>query len=267
MKKRNLVWILGALALLFIANPAAAHNLWLNPGNHYPEAGETVDIGIGWGHQYPADRTDQEVKEDTVKQITAFDPDGEIVELERKSASLYQLKVQKPGVYLVTAGIKTGVFTTTPEGRKWANKKEVEHPLKCTSYNIIAKTLIVVGGNDKNLSGTAGQPLEVILLENPSKLKKGDRLPVRVLFEGKPMSGIELKAKYAGFDDSSNDGHGHGGDKKYPAETVTDEQGDAFIELKEEGSWMISLSHRTPYPDAETCDEYMYNSAFTFEIK
>jgi uncharacterized GH25 family protein len=70
VKKRNyLICFSGIMALLLVLSNAHAHNLWLNPGNHYPEVGETVDVGIGWGHEYPESRTDQEVKEDTVKQI------------------------------------------------------------------------------------------------------------------------------------------------------------------------------------------------------
>jgi uncharacterized GH25 family protein len=270
MKKKNyLRCLFGAFALLFVSTNAFAHNMWLNPGNHYPEVGETIDIGIGWGHKYVENRTDQEVKEETVKDISAVDPDGKVVELDRKSASLFQLKIDKPGVYLVTAGIKPGIFTTTPEGRKWANKKEVQHPLKCTAYNIIAKTVIVAGKNDRNLSAPTDQVLEVILLKDPSTLKKGDSLPVKVLFEGKPLAGISLNAKYAGYDkETSDEGHGpEHGEKHSPVETTTDENGQATMALETSGHWIILLSHRTPYPDTETCDEYMYNAAFTFEIK
>jgi uncharacterized GH25 family protein len=270
MKKKDyLLLLLGILALMFVPTNLFAHNLWLNPSNHYSEVGETIDIGIGWGHKYFENRTDQEVKEETVKEISAVDPDGEIVELARKSPSLFQLKIDKPGVYLVTAGSTPGIFTTTPEGRKWANKKEVQHPLKCTAYHIIAKTLILAGKDDRNISTPTSQPLEVIFLKDPSNLKKGDSLPIRVLFEGKPLAGISLNAKYAGYDkEASGDGHGHGpSEKHYPVETITDNQGEAAFTPETSGHWIILLSHRTPYPDTGTCDEYMFNAAFTFELK
>ena len=60
------------LFLMAMCLPASAHNLWLNPGDYYPQVGTTVDIGIGWGHTYPADRNDQEVKEDRVQEISLF---------------------------------------------------------------------------------------------------------------------------------------------------------------------------------------------------
>jgi uncharacterized GH25 family protein len=239
LKKKNYLFLLlGILAMIFVSTNAFAHNLWLNPSDHYPKVGQTVDIVIGWGHKYFKSRTDQEVKEETVMEISALDPDGEIVELERKSPSLFLLKINKPGVYHVTVGIEPGIFTTTPEGRKWANKKEVQHPLKCTAYNIIAKTLIVADNDVLNLSAQTNLPLEVMLLKDPSNLKKRDSLPIKVLFEGKPLAGISLNAKYAGFDkDPSEDEHGHEhGETKYPVETTTDENGEATITLETRGT-------------------------------
>jgi uncharacterized GH25 family protein len=275
------------MALLFAAPGAFAHNLWLNPGNHYPQVGETVEIGIGWGHKFPASRTDEEVKENAVEEITALDPDGQPVNLERESKSNYRLKVEKQGVYLISARIKSGFFTMTSEGRKWGNKKEVENADKCTSFNIDAKTLIVAGGGDKNLSGLMNQPLEVVPLKDPAGLKKGDSFPIKVLFNGKPLAGLAVKATYAGYEDpaaassqeektaakkgeagkSASEKGRKGAGSRCPVETATDDNGQAVIKVDTSGYWLATLSHRTPYPDAGVCDESMYNTAFTFEVK
>ncbi|MCU0589824.1 MAG: DUF4198 domain-containing protein [Syntrophobacteraceae bacterium] len=271
-----------ALTLLLTVSGAQAHNLWLNPSDHFPRAGDTVDIGIGWGHEYTASRTHQEVKDTTVEEITALDPDGGVVPLERASAALYRLKVEKPGVYLVSARVKPGVFTITPEGRKWANKKEVENPGKCTAFHISAKTVLVVGGSDRGLGGLAQQPLEVTPLVSPATLKKGTALPVKIWFEGKPIAGLAVRATYAGHEapkpaeekkdgqeaGSPGAGGGHaGGGTRFPVETVTDAQGHAIVPVDREGYWMINLSHKPPYPDPQTCDEHMFNHAFTFQVQ
>ncbi len=295
IRKRELVSLFCALVIVLAGSHAFAHNLWLNPSNHFPKPGETVDIGIGWGHQYTASRTHEEVKETTVEEITALDPDGQTVKLERESAALYKIKVEKAGVYLVTARIKPGVFTMTPEGRKWATRKEVENPTKCTAFHISAKTVLVVGGSDKNLSGLMNQPLELVPLSDPSKLKKGSALPVKVLFEGKPLAGFPVKATFAGYEEKGAGGsaaqkpaekgegpktgkepgsaeakqeQGHrGGGVRFPVETATDDQGQAVVPVDRPGYWLISLSHKPPYPDPEVCDEYMYNYTFTFQVK
>ena len=277
--KCPVILLFATVLMMLICSPGFAHNLWLNPSNHFPEVGATVDIGIGWGHTYPASRVDQEIKEDRVEEIKAIDPDGKTIDLTKVSMDLYQLKVDKPGAYLITAKIKSGFFTTTPQGRKWGNKKEIASPIKCTNFHIQAKTVLIAGGKDKNLIGVAGQPLEIIPLNNLEQLKPGDPMTIKLLFDGKPLPNAKVSATYAGFEpEGSKDMASHKPapkekkmDKKghkhhFPVETQTDGQGKAVLPLKNGGYWMIVLSYRCPYTDAVTCDEYMYNMAFTFEV-
>lgn len=259
-----LISIAAAFAV-FAAGSAHAHNLWLNPQEYSPEAGDTVEIGIGWGHHYTEDRTHQEVKDSTVQEISAIGPDGKTIDLAKKSASSYELETSKPGAYLLTARTSPVMFTTTPEGRKRGSREDVDKPIKCTAYNILAKTVIKAGGDDKNLEGQTGQKLEIIPLKNPADLEKADAFPVRVLFDNKPISGIELKANYAGFEEKDASGHGHGHDAA--AEATTDDDGEAEIRLEKQGHWIILLSHQTPYRDGDACDQSLHKSAFTFGVK
>jgi len=286
----SIATLLFALTLLLICPQAFAHNLWLNPGDYYPQVGTTVDIGIGWGHKYPADRTDQEFKEGRMEDIRAVDPDGLTVNLVQESVSLYKLKIEKAGAYLVTARIKPGFFTKTPDGRKWGDKKAVENCVKCTNFHIEAKTVIIAGGDGKNLSSTVNRPLELVPLKNPLDLKTGDSFAVKILYQGKPVPGLGVKATYAGFEGADVGGHAppekgrsgkdvrkgpgqaspekaHHAGRHVPVETVTDDQGQAVVQLDKSGYWMIMLSHRPPYPDKETCDQYMFNTTFTFQVK
>jgi uncharacterized GH25 family protein len=276
LRKVCIVLLSTVFCLIAFGSASQAHNLWLNPANYFPEVGTTVDIGIGWGHTYPANRVDQEVKDGRVEEITAVDPDGKTIDLSKVSAALYQLKIDKPGAYLITAQIKPGFFTTTPEGRKWGDKKEIANPIKCTNFHIQAKTMLIAGGKDQHLSGVTGQPLEIIPLNNLDQMKPGDALTIKLLFDGKPLPDATVRATYAGFETDDIAPHQAAskekkGDKKghhrhFPVETVTDGQGKAELPLKTAGYWMIVLSHRCPFADAGTCDEYMYNMAFTFEV-
>lgn len=264
------------LTLLVSGSSAFAHNIWINPMNHFPKVGETVDIGLGWGHTYPANRVDQEMKQGNVSHVTVFDPDGVKLAPVMVNETLYRLKIEKPGAYLVTAGIKPGIFTKTTEGRVWSDKKGVKNPISCTSFSIEAKAIIIAGGEDKNLSFATGQELEVIPLSNPANLKSGDKFSFMVLFRGKATQDITVNATYAGYTDGekAKDAASHKGqpkskDKKnhFPASTITDSQGKAIISLGKAGFWMMTLSHKTPYPDPDICDEYMHNMAFTMEIR
>lgn len=271
--KTKIGLILLSMGIMFVAvSQAFGHNIWINPSNCFPQVGETVDIAIGWGHTYTASRVDQEMKPGMFAYIQVMDPDEIKVEPVRVSEQLYRLKIEKEGVYLVTAGIKPGVFTMTPKGRQWCDKKGVEKPISCTSFQIEAKSVIVAGKLDQNLTTACGQELEVIPLSNPKTMKAGDTYNLMVMFKGKPAEGITVNATYAGYSDGEKSKdiapHGEKGGSKahFPVSTVTDRQGKAVIPLKKGGYWMIVLSHKSPYPDKEICDQYMHNMAFTFEV-
>ncbi|VBB42132.1 putative Nickel transport complex, NikM subunit, transmembrane [uncultured Desulfatiglans sp.] len=259
--------------LLFGGSQALAHNIWINPENHYPKVGETLEIGLGWGHTYPASRVDQEMKPGTLAYMQVLDPDGMKVEPEMISEKRYKLKIEKEGIYLVTAGIKPGVFTMTPRGRQWSDKKGVENAISCTSFSIEAKTIMIAGENDERLGAVTGQELEIIPLSNPKNIKPGDKLNLKVLFRGKAVEGVTVNATFAGYTSQGQskdvaphrDPKGH--KPSFPVSTVTDSEGKAAVSVTEPGYWMIVVSHRSPYPDKETCDEYMHNMAFTFEVR
>lgn len=273
MKLKNLSVFVLLWFFLFGGSQALAHNIWINPENHYPQVGETVDIGLGWGHTYPVSRVDQEMKPGILAYIHVLDPDGSKVEPEMISETHYKLKIEKEGVYLVTAGIKPGIFTMTPKGRQWSDKKGVENAISCTSFSIEAKAIIIAGENDERLGAVTGQELEIIPLSNPKTTKPGEKLNLKVLFRGKPVEGVTVNATFAGYTSQGEskdiaphrDPKGH--KPSFPVTAVTDDEGKAAFSVNQAGYWMIVVSHRSPYPDKETCDEYMHNMAFTFEVR
>jgi uncharacterized GH25 family protein len=120
----------------------------------------------------------------------------------------------------------------------------------------------------------AGQPLEVVALSNPGTVKPGDAFDVLILFRDQPAEGLTVNAVYAGFAEEvdvaphtpqtmkKDTGKAH----RFPVSAVTDSTGKASLALTKKGFWMISICHKTPYPDPDICDEYMNNMAFTFEI-
>ena len=124
----------------------------------------------------------------------------------------------------------------------------------------------------------------MIPLTNPQTLKKGDNLNLKVLFDGKPLAAATVRATYAGFETGDIASHGasqadakagagkmagkkdKNRAKRFPVETITDESGQAVMQLNQTGCWMILLSHKPPFADSQICDECMYNTAFTFQI-
>lgn len=258
--------------LLALAGTAAhAHMLWLNPMNYTPAVGSTTEIGIGFGHSFPANRVEQEVKEDKVAAIKALGPDGQEVPLVKTAPDRYQLKIEKAGAYVITAGLKPGFFTMTPEGRKWGDKKEIANGIKCTNFHIEAKAVLLAGNDGQNRDRATGQTVDLILLSDPRQVKAGEKLEAQVLYQGKPLADAVVKAVYAGYEapkstENASTQKGHGV-HHYPVEAQTDAQGRVVFAPDRAGHWLAIVSHKPAYGDKETCDEYMYNVTYAFEVK
>lgn len=263
---RNIFTIIAAVLL---CSPVSAHMLWLNAPDQSPGVGDTVEIGIGWGHSFKTDRIDQQLKEGQIEAVQAVDPQGVTVELERKAVDRYELKVEQAGAYIVTARMKPVSFTNTADGRKWGDKKSVAEAVKCTNFHMTAKTVVIAGGVADKRGAPGGLTLELIPLSDPTQLGKDRVFTAEIRYNGQPLAGARISAVYAGFDDQS--AKGETSDKKarpglHPVRVDSDAQGRVELPLERAGHWLVVLSHTTPYPDSATCDEYMFTSTYTFEV-
>jgi uncharacterized GH25 family protein len=261
--KRILTLFCSALIIL-IPSIAFSHNLWLNVSDYSPKVGESVEIEIGWGHQFPKDEV---IGEGIIKEIYALDPAGEKISLKKISSSHFNLKPNRRGSYSLVAMINPVFFSITTKGRKMGNKRELKNVVQCTYYDIRAKGIIAVAGGDKGFSRQVDPVLEIVPLTSPGNLKEGDSFPLKVLFQGKPLSGVYLEATYAGCP-SQEASFGH---KTVAVSFVhkvqTDKHGETVIKLVKKGNWMVKVNHKIPFPDPEECDEYSYSTTLTFEVK
>jgi len=252
---KRVLFVLYLSIILTATSSAWGHMLWINVNNYQPDVGESVHIEISWGHKFPKDEI---VKPERLARVYAVDPKGQSAPLNEISAGHCELTVKQPGAYLVFAEIKPGVYTKTTDGYKRQNKKGLDNALHCVSYDMRAKAVINVGGQDQGLSRETGDLLEIVPLANPAGLKEGDTLPVKVLFRGAPLFRDFLHATYAGF---SNEG------ETFAFSTMINQEGKANIRLLKGGSWLVKIPHKRPYPDQEECDENFFCSTLTFGVK
>ena len=229
-----------------------AHMLWFNLSTYHPRPGETVWVEIGWGHKYPRD---QVIGEGWLERVYAIDPRGERVSLQKIFPSFYRFVPTLRGAYLIVAELKSGFLSITTDGHKLGNKKQFKNVVSCFKYVMNAKALIEVGGKSKGFSRTAGEPLEIIPLENPANLKPGDVMPLKILFKGKPLSKTNLQAIYAGY--RTHEKH------HWAVERRSDSNGVVRIKIKPGGQWMFKVSHKVPYPDISEADQYSYTTSLT----
>lgn len=240
---------------LFTVSSAHAHYLWFNIDNYQLKKGETAEIKISWGHGFPRDEV---IEEKLLNKVRVLDLSGNEIPLSQVSPTQFGFSPRKPGVYMVLANIHPVFLSKTTEGYKRQSKKGTENVLSCVRVDIRTKAIIQVDGKEEGFSAITGDPLEIIPLRNYGALKEGDVFPIKVIYNGKPLSHAEIHATYEGFLDKPDD---------FAFNTKTDEQGLAYIKILKRGKWFVNVTHEVLYSDPEECDKYKYNYNFTFEIK
>jgi uncharacterized GH25 family protein len=251
--KRGLQLVI-TLAFVCWAASAGAHSMWLNMDGHLFSKGQTVTIDIGWGHKFPKDT---EIKDGMLKEIVAIAPDGKKISLKQISETRFEFVPEEAGVYLICANVHPGFVSRTTEGYKMGPRSQFEKVVSCFHYDIRTRTFVSVGDTRDVPARTTGDPLEIVPLADPFGLAQGSDLPLKILFNGAPLTKGKVSATYAGFSDEPN----------VFAQTVeTDEAGTARIHLSEKGKWIVSVTHEIPYPDTKECDTNKFNATMTIDV-
>ena len=168
-------------------------------------------------------------------------------------------KLFQPGSYLAVAGKKWTYWVKTTEGFiEGKNKSQVKNALKGIYSAKFCKAVITVdkpGGNV--FSKIVGHELEIIPLKDPATLTRGEVLPIKVLFKGKPAE-MEVKATYDGYSSRNN----------VFAETIkTNTQGLGEIKIGKKGKWLVKTNYTEKAADNRLYDEKMYAATLTFQTQ
>lgn len=243
-KSRIALTLGGRLALassLALATPALAHDTWVTPNRFAAPPGEQVTLDLTSGMAFPT--LDYAIRPERIS-AAKMRLAGATSELAQRGAGPHSLKLpvllEKPGVatvwielapkeldleldkvqeYLDEIGASAeirGIWEKAREKRRWI---EV--------YSKHAKTYVRVGEPEGDRSGTepVGMALEIVPEKDPTALRAGDTLPVRVLRNGQPYPGLPVGLVRQG------DEHG--------SLQTTDAEGRATVRLGRTGRWML----------------------------
>lgn len=228
-----------ALAVLCLTLPAFAHDTWLLPERWRLGAGEQIVLALTSGMDFP--RPETAVTADRLE-AQSVRLAGKINPLALGSASR---ALTLSGI-LKEAGVATAWITTrprsltlTPEqvehylaevgaadtiGEQW---KRSGHTAWRETYVKTAKTIARVGDaiSDSSWAEPAGISLEIVPDSDPTQLKQGDLLSIRLLWQGKPLPDLAVGAAAAS--------------PAKPALARTDAQGRASFKLDRSGPWLL----------------------------
>ena len=242
--------LFATLALLVTASgPARAHDMWVEPESYTVAAGRPAAIALRVGHaddedawRAPWERVhsfrsygpkgvqDRQTAlvvpapEGTANATFAFETAGTHIVALESYHSTSTLDAVKFNDYVKTEGLDNVTALRTQAGKMETPGTEL--------YSRRAKALVQVGGRaTDNILQPIGQTLEIVPMRNPYASGTGTALPVRVLFQGRPIAGVQIRLLPL-----SNK-------VVEPVKLRTDADGRATFDVPRRGRWLIMAVH------------------------
>lgn len=242
-----------------ILSSASAHDFWLAAQND-----KNLQVQIGYGHAFPG------VEKISEKRIGLFEvpfalKDGKKIEL-KQSGENYNFEGTKltKGSYMLVGEYKP-TFWSQDANDKWAmhtdriNGKDIKY---CQLAKMSAKMVLNVDGADDDMIATkpVGQTLEIVPLANPAKFAVDQFFGMQVLFKGEPLAGVDVGV-ISPYLENEHD------NEQRAFWGKTDKNGRVNIKLFKAGTYAVSVLYKKPFEDKVKCDEEVFESTFTFELK
>jgi uncharacterized GH25 family protein len=254
-------WITAA-ALLFtaLAAPLRAHDFWIEPSSFHPAPGERVGIRLRVGEHFKGDPVPR--NPERIERFAQVGAAGElpVQGVEGMEPAGYAA-FQAPGLYWIvydsnhsSVELEAAVFEKYlgEEGLEKVSRERARRGQDKAAvreiYSRCAKSLVRAGSPPgDNASGwdkPLGLALELVPEADPYALAAGGELPVRLLYQGKPLAGV-LVAAFS---------------RESPDEKVTarsDADGRVRLRLARPGVWLVKAVHMVEPPkeaDAKEAD-------------
>lgn len=269
---RGPVWALALGILLVAAKPAQAHDYWLEfqPAAPTPGADMAVALWLGENFIPEAQTAIQDARAVSLRHITRFSdvdllprthlggapllrlgvaaPGGHLLTLERETTQV-QLRARRFNRYLEQEGLHDALAERKRSGELWRRGTE--------RYQRYLKAFVQVGdGADGVSTRVLGQRLEVVPERDLATVKVGERLGVRVMFEGRALAGAQVEA------------FARTGDARTPAAQagVTDATGRTEFTVSETGTWLVRTVHMQRCVGCEQIQWESFWAAYSFAL-
>jgi len=261
--KRRIALLAAALSL---AAPVFAHDFWIEPSTFRPAVGSTLGVRLVVGQRFRGDALPRnpamiarfvlvtEAGETSIGGRAADEPAGSVLIDQtglaliayRSLESPVSLEAAKFEDYLKEEGLEAVIAARAKRGDSQKPSREL--------FSRSAKLLIAADG-----SGTTGYDrvlgltLELVPEKNPYAMKGGEELPVRLLYEGKPLADALVVA--LAYDE--------------PVKKIaqrSDAKGRVSLRLPREGVWLVKAVHMVPLAGNPNADWRSIWTSLTFEL-
>ena len=257
------------LLTIFLATTVFAHEYVLIAYNYIVKEGEKLELHFfvadGFNIllerpvQKPITKIFELINENGKTDLLSKSKDGALPILEMdvdfKGLGLIHMERDYARITLPNDEFKSYLEVDNIENIKINDSTKTEQSERYTRY---IKTLIQSNPkpNDEIYKTVVGQNFEIVLLQNPYELRKGDWISAKVLFMGKPLINKVITAR-----------NRIGNESAIFQYSRTDENGKCSFKLEREGDWFFHATHMIASPDKNDTDWESFWTTFSFGIK
>lgn len=275
---------LAAITLVLSAGVLSAHDFWIVPDAFQIASGGSMDVRGQTSTKFPTSLSAVALERVAEARLVGASSDERLADLSISGKSiLIRHRPTTPGQRIVAVALVSRSSRTTPERLKryialegapeLAERydREGAYPKSDSVTQIatkFAKTLVEVGSDGpRAFAKPVGHALELVPANDPSKLRVGDTLMVRLLYHGQPVSGAHLHAGAAppGITATSDSAVAAGpAAKDLSVETGLD--GTARIPVGQPGLWNVRTLHAAPAAGGVGGTWEVYFATFVFAV-
>ncbi|MFK3659275.1 DUF4198 domain-containing protein [Scandinavium sp. NPDC088450] len=243
MLRRTLLASALTLSALSIGH-AQAHEFWMVPHDAQSHTGAQVLFELRIGSGLPGKQTPR--IPGLVAEFSARDAQGQFsVSGHDNSLVIGHFKPRSAGATVVALQTNPAQITlSASEFETYLREEGLEKIIQQRQregdsdqpgselYSRFAKSIVLVDGHSEGFDRNVGLPLELIPQTEPLQYKPGQQYHLRLLLNGKPLVGTQVKAQSQGK-------------QRYFLKTRTDAHGEVAFALPESGFWIFSAEEMT----------------------
>ena len=258
---------------LCCASSVEAHDFWVQPNQYWlgPQTLTPLTLQVGHGPF----RQRSPIRLSRITRFEAIAPNGTVIDLRGRLHPAGEtedgnFQFLEPGAYVLVLEtddraqshlpairfndyLRAEGLTPALELRERMDRMDADGS---ESYSRHAKSIVQVGTPDmksqSQVTRVLGLPLEIVLEQSPYAVSRPVSLPVRVIYQGRPLAGALVK-----LTDLEHDA--------VPVEThLTDRAGRARFAMPNDGSWLLNVIWTAPQPPSRETDFETVFSSLSF---
>lgn len=265
-RSRSARTLLAAGGVVFATSQLLAHDFWLEPSSFRLEPGAAVELRLRVGEHFIGDALPRDPA--MLAQFIVAGPEGMRPVPGRNGMDpAGTIRIEQSGLAIVGYRSRHSRVEQTPDAFDAYLAEEgldrilaVRAARKPTPgmvpelFSRCAKALLLSGPADPSSRDRAlGFTLELVSDRNPYTMRPGDDLPLRLLYEGRPLEG----ALVVGMNK---------GDPAAKLRARSGRDGRVSLRLPRDGAWLVKAVHMIPWSSSADAEWESFWASLTFEL-